>query len=347
MIIAVNILHNLALADYSTMHLGGPVAHVAEIHNRQELEAALDWAKEQNLPTLMIGGGSNIIWRDEGFNGLLLINKVFGYQDFAEDETNHYLTIGAGEIWDSVVERSVVAGLTGIEALSLIPGSAGATPIQNVGAYGQEVSQTLVSVEVYDTQASDFITLPGFECDLTYRNSRFKTGPDRGRFFIMSLTLHLMKGNPFGPFYPAVQQYFDSNGVNDITPAKLREAVVNIRRAKLPDPAIINNCGSFFANPIIDKGTLVQIEADFGAAPNWKMDEGRFKISAAWLLEKAGFKDFHDDGTGMATWPTQPLVFINEKARSAADLLTFKQKIVADIEAKFHVTLIQELELLP
>lgn len=329
------------------MHLGGPAAHVAEIHNRPELTAALDWAKQQNLPVVMIGGGSNIIWKDEGFKGLLLVNKVAGYEDFAEDEENHYLTIGAGENWDSVVERSVAGGLTGIEALSLVPGTAGATPIQNVGAYGQEISQTLVSLEVYDIQDSSFKTLAASDCGFSYRNSRFKAGPDRGRFFIMSLTLHLMKANPQAPFYLSVQQYFDQNNIVSPTPADLRQAVVNIREAKLPDPVVVNNCGSFFANPIVDKGVLAQITADFGPPPNWEVGNGQFKLAAAWLIEQAGLKDYHDEATGMATWPTQPLVFVNEKARSTADLLAFRQKIIDTVQQKFHVTLTQEPELLP
>lgn len=343
----MNIFHNLSLADYSTMHLGGSAAHVAEIHDRQELTAALSWAKEQNLPVLMIGSGSNIVWRDEGFNGLLLVNKIEKYEDFKEDEENHYLTIGAGENWDSVALRSVASGLTGIEALSLVPGTAGATPVQNVGAYGQEISQTLTSVEVYDQKVGEFANLAGFECGFSYRSSRFKTGPDRGRFFIMSLTLHLTRANPLPPFYPAVQQYFEVNNISEVTPARLREAVVSIREAKLPDPAVVNNCGSFFANPIVDGGTLAQIEADFGPCPNWKLDNGKFKLAAAWLIEQAGFKDYRDEATGMATWPKQPLVFVNEKARSTADLLAFKQKIIDSVNQKFHVTLTQEPELLP
>src|SRR6185437_937146 len=121
----MNIFHNVVLADYSTMHLGGAAAHLAEIHDRGELQAALEWAESQQLPVIMIGGGSNIYWRDEGFNGLVLVNKVMRFEDFAEDDLNHYITVGAGENWDSVVERTVAAGLTGIEALGLVPGSTG------------------------------------------------------------------------------------------------------------------------------------------------------------------------------------------------------------------------------
>src|SRR5205807_7921105 len=131
---------NVDLRNYSTMWLGGAAAYLLEIYSRGELTTVLKWAEQYGLPVIMIGDGSNIIWRDEGFPGLVLVNKIMRYEDFDEDGTNHYITIGAGENWDSVVARTVVAGLTGIEALSLIPGTAGATPIQNVGAYGQEIA---------------------------------------------------------------------------------------------------------------------------------------------------------------------------------------------------------------
>lgn len=343
----MNIFHNIVLADYSTMHLGGTAAHLAEIHDRGELTAALQWAEQQQLPVIMIGSGSNIYWRDEGFGGLVLVNKCAGYEDFAEDESNHYLTVSAGENWDSVVERSVQAGLTGIEALSLVPGTAGATPVQNVGAYGKEIAQTLVSCEAYDNQAKKFVTIPPSDCAFGYRTSRFKTGPDKGRFFITAITLHLMKGNPEPPFYKALQNYFDEHAIHEFTPGIVRDAVIAIRSAKLPDPALVANNGSFFANPVIDEGAFVQIQANYPDAPHWPQENGQVKLPAAWLLEQAGFKDMHDDETGMATWPTQTLVLVNEHARSEADLEKFKQKILTAVQQKFHITLEQEPELLP
>jgi len=343
----MNIFHNVVLADYSTMRLGGTAAHLAEIHDRDELIAALQWAEQQQLPAMMVGGGSNIYWRDEGFNGLVLVNKVVRYEDFAEDEENHYITAGAGEIWDSVVERTVQAGLTGIEALSLVPGSTGATPVQNVGAYGQEIAQTLVSVEAYDNQTKQFVTIPAVDCAFGYRTSKFKIGPDKGRYFIMSITLHLMKTNPQPPFYQSLQQYFDEHNIRSFTPQAVRDAVIAIRSAKLPNPEIVANNGSFFANPVIDGGTFVQIQADYPQAPHWQLEDGQVKLPAAWLLDQAGFKNVHDAETGMATWPTQTLVLVNEHAHSTADLEKFKQKIITAVEEKFHITLQQEPEMLP
>ena len=343
----MNVFQNVSLHDYSTMRLGGNARYVGEIHSRQELTDALEWAATQKVPVMMVGSGSNIVWKDEGYPGLLLANKILRFETFEEDAENIYITAGAGELWDSVVERTVDAGLTGIEALSLIPGTTGATPIQNVGAYGQEIATTLTTVEAYDTQEKKFVTIPVSDCNFGYRTSRFKT-TDHGRFFITAITLHLRRGNPLAPYYESVQKYLADNNIKDtVTPAVLRKAVIAIRRSKLPDPAVVANNGSFFANPVIDVGQANQLIANYPDMPQWPIKDGRIKIPAAWLVEQAGFKDFHDPETGMATWPTQALVFINEKAQRTADLLKFKQKVVSAVEQKFGIALEQEPELLP
>ncbi len=328
------------------MRLGGTVAYVAEITNRIELEEALAWADQQNMPIMMIGDGSNIIWQDDGFAGLLLVNKIKRFEETAEDEDNYYVTVGAGENWDSVVERTVSQGVSGLECLSLIPGTAGATPVQNVGAYGQEIAHVLVSVEAYDRQTKSFVSIPGFECAFGYRTSRFKT-TDRGRFLITAITLHLSRRPPKPPFYQALERYLTENAITDYSPQALRNAVIAIRRSKLPDPATVANNGSFFANPLIDGGTLAQIQANYPDIPHWPAADGRIKIPAAWLLEQAGFKDFHDSETGMGTWPQQPLVLVNEHALSTQQLLQFRQKILDAVYQKFEVLLEQEPELLP
>jgi UDP-N-acetylmuramate dehydrogenase len=344
----MQISNDVPLKDYSTMRLGGTAKYFAEIHSRSDIEEAVNWAVEHQVPPLMVGGGSNIVWRDEGFDGLLLVNRMMGYEEFPEDDQNVYITVGAGENWDSVVERSVQSGLTGIEALSLVPGTAGATPVQNVGAYGQEIDETLVSIEAYDLHTRQFITIPAADCAFGYRTSRFKT-TDRDRFFICSITLHLMRENPKPPFYRALGEYLAThhNG-KKYTPDDIRKAVIDIRSSKLPDPAEIANNGSFFANPLISTEDLSTLQSAYPDMPHWPTDDPDImKIPAAWLIEQAGFKDAHDEETGMATWPKQPLVLINEHAKSTADLLTFKQKIVDAVAAKFGITLVQEPELLP
>lgn len=341
----MNIVQNASLAKYSTMRLGGTAAYLTDIHDRIELQEALAWAEQRGLPVLMIGGGSNIIWRDEGFPGLIMVNKIMRYEETNPDADNYYVTIGAGENWDEVVAKTVAKGAAELAPLSLIPGTAGATPIQNVGAYGQEIANVLLSVEAYDTHTKTFLNIPAAECAFGYRTSRFKT-TDRGRFFITAVSFHLTHNPPKPPFYAALQRYFDENNIHDYTPQAIRDAVIAIRQSKLPDPAKVANNGSFFANPIVDEGTFAQLQADYPNIPHWATGTG-IKISAAWLLEQAGFKDLHDPQTGMGTWPAQPLVLVNEKATSTAQLLAFRQKIVDTVKTKFDIGLQQEPELLP
>ena len=342
----MKILENVSLADHSTMRLGGTARYLTTVETNMELIEALSWAEKQKVPVIMIGTGSNIVWKDEGFPGLIIINHIQRYETYNEDDENFYITAGAGENWDTVVERTAQAGLTGVEALSLIPGTVGATPIQNVGAYGQEISQTLTTIEAFDIKERDFVTIRSDDCGFGYRTSRFKT-TDRGQFFITAVTLHLRKANPTPPFYASAQKYFYDNGITEVTPQILRNAVIAIRQSRLPDPAVINNNGSYFANPIIDSDDLVRIRAGYPTIPSWTLEDGRAKIAAAWLIEQAGFKDAHDEATGMGTWPAQALVLVNEKAKSTADLLAFKKKIVDSVQQKFGITLVQEPELLP
>lgn len=342
----MNVLHDVALGDYSTMGLGGRAAHLVTIDSRMELLEALSWAREQSVPVVMIGGGSNIIWRDEGFSGLVIVNHIQRYETFKEDDSNIYITAGSGELWDTVVERAAQAGLTGIEALSLIPGTTGATLVQNIGAYGQEISDTLVTAEVFDTEIGDFITMRAEDCGFGYRTSRFKT-VDRGRFFITAITLHLTKGQIQPPLYASLAAYVAENNITDLSPMAIRQAVIAIRTSKLPDPAITRNAGSFFANPIVSTSQLAELRYAHPNLPGWAFGDDRIKLPAAWLIEQSGFKNIHDEATGMGTWPAQPLVLINEKAKTTADLLIFKKKIIDGVNSKFGITLVQEPELFP
>lgn len=337
---------NVPLQAYSTMRLGGTAAYLSEVNDRFEIPKLLAWAKERQLPVLMVGDGSNLFWRDEGFPGLVLVNRIMRFEVFEQDETTWYLTVGAGENWDSTVARSVSMGLNGIAELSLIPGTAGATPVQNVGAYGREISEVLVTIEAYDTQTERFVTIPASEGNFGYRTSRFKT-TDKGRYFITAITMVLRKENVQPPYYDAVQTYLKENNISEPRPVDVRGAVIEIRSNKLPDPKLVANNGSFFANPIIPQAQLVPLREAFMNIKYWAHGDSDVKVSAAWLIEEAGFKDFHDSETGMATWPKQPLVLVNEHANSTADLLHFKQKIIDAVQAKFGITLQQEPELLP
>lgn len=342
----VRILENIPLSDHSTMRLGGPARYLADITDRFEIAPAIAWAAEHKMPVIMIGNGTNIVWRDEGFPGLVLVNKIQRFEAFNIDSDNMYLTVGAGENWDSVVERTVSMGFSGLEELSLIPGTVGATPVQNVGAYGREIKDVLTTLEAYDIRQGKLVTIPASECAFAYRTSRFKT-TDRGRFLISSVTFHLVRKLPQPPFYDSLRLYFADKGITSFTPRVVREAVIAIRSAKLPDPRIVANNGSFFFNPYISSDKLSQLMEVFPVLAYSVAADDRIKVSAAWLVEQAGFKDFHDTETGMATWAKQPLIIVNENARSTADLLKFKQKIVDAVRSKFGISLEQEPELLP
>lgn len=340
------ILRNIPLSGYSTMRLGGNAAYLTEITDKSEIPQALSWAKERELPTIMIGIGSNIIWRDEGFPGLVLVNKIMGYQEYQEDPDNLYVTVGAGENWDESVAKIVAKGYSGIEELSLIPGTVGATPVQNVGAYGREIKDSLTTVEAFDTRTNQLVTVAAADCAFAYRSSRFNR-EDKGRFFITAITLHVTHNKPQPPFYASVQSYFDANNITDYSVQTVRDAVIAIRSAKLPDPSIVANCGSFFYNPIVSNEVQQKLLQEDSSLMFWPLDGGKVKLSAAWLVEKAGFKDVHDEQTGMATWPKQPLVLVNEHATNTAALLSFKQKIIDTVKSQFGIELQQEPQLLP
>ncbi len=340
----MNFQQNVPLSQYSTMRLGGNANYLTEIASVEELKQALAWADQHGLPAIMVGSGSNIVWRDEGYPGLVLINKITGFE-VVDDEMGTYLTVGSGENWDSVVQRAVELDLSGIECLSLIPGTAGATPVQNVGAYGQDISQTLVTLTLFDTSSKTMLTMSASDCQFSYRSSIFKNNP--GKFMITSITLMLRKDHILPPFYHSLENYLSGHGITDYSPASIRQAVIDIRRSKLPDPSQVANCGSFFANPEIDKSALGLIEENYPGVSNWPSGTDKVKLSAAWLISKAGYADFYDQETGIATWPSQPLVFINKNAASTADLLAFAGKVQAKVKEMFGVDLILEPLLLP
>jgi UDP-N-acetylmuramate dehydrogenase len=342
----MKIAENVSLASYSTMRLGGTARYLSEVNNQQELQELITWAKTNNLPMIMIGRGSNIIWKDEGFSGLVMVNKIMGRQILAEDGHSATLKIFSGENWDKTVDWAVGKKLTGIEYMSLVPGTVGAAPVQNVGAYGGELSDTLLELEAYDTQLGGFVKLQNHDCGFSYRTSRFKT-TDHGRFFIISIALTLRKTNPVPPFYETLQKYLDDHGVHKYTPKAIRKAVIDIRQSKLPDPEKVANNGSFFTNPIVDAANYLVLQRQYPDIKGWPLQDGRMKIAAGWLVEKAGFKGVRDEQTGMATWPSQALVLVNEGAQSTANLLAFRQKITDKVQQMFGITLEQEPELLP
>lgn len=339
----MDIQSNISLAAYSTMRLGGPTKFLATAANPGELVELINQARSQNLPFFVLGGGSNVIIRDEGFAGLTILNRIAGFDVLSQDNGDTVIKIGAGENWDSVVKRTVEMNLTGIEALSAIPGTAGATPVQNVGAYGQEISDTLVELEAYNTETNQFVVLKNEDCAFSYRSSIFKD-PTKRHHVIINITLRLSQGNPTPPFYQSLQTYLDTHQITYFTPQVIRDAVIAIRADKLPDPSIYPNTGSFFKNPIIEKWQYEELRKEYDDMPGYAMDNDHIKVPASWLIERAGMKGH--EGHGMRTFDKNALVLVNVSAKSYTDLEAFKEEIRGAVRDQFRINLEQEPETL-
>lgn len=341
----MTIAENVSLADYSTMRLGGPARYLATVQSEDELTEALSFARQSNVKIHICGGGSNTIFSDSGFDGLVIVNRILGISENVDGDTLE-LHIGGGENWDDVVALSVERGYFDIAALSLIPGTAGAAPVQNIGAYGQQVSDGIVSVRAYDVKNGEFVEILKQDCNFSYRHSRFNTA-DKGRFIITNIKLQLHRKSIRPPFYADVESYFQQHGVDSasVSPQQLREAVSTVRVIKLPDPRTIANTGSFFKNPVVTPEGYENLIARFPNLKAHQTDDGNLKLYAGQLIELAGLKDYHHDETGMATWKNQALVLVNESAESTRDLLKFKELVVDTVQKIFEITLVQEPEL--
>lgn len=327
------------------MRLGGNASYYCEITSADDLKKAIDFAKENNIPYKVIGEGSNIIWKDTGFDGLVIKNSLKGFEVLNDTDEFTDIKVASGEMLDDFIQKMTEKNLSGIECLSLIPGTVGATPVQNVGAYGQEISDTLLEVYAVDTSTGNEVVITNKDCSFSYRSSIFKTTA-RDRYIITAVSLRLSKSQLKPPFYQSLQDYLANNRISDYSPKNIRSAVIDIRSSKLPDWHKVANSGSFFANPIISKDKYNQLRATHPDMPGWQYGS-EIKVPAAWLIEKSGFKDFHDHETGIGTWKSQALVLVNENAKSTESLLKVKAEIVSKVQELFDIKLEQEPELLP
>ena len=336
---------NIPLTQYTTMKLGGPARFMTDVHTPDQLPELYRNAKSQNIPIFILGGGSNVIVHDDGFNGLVLRMRIPGFTVVAEDSASTTIKIGAGEPWDDIVARTVDMNLSGIEAMSAIPGTAGASPVQNVGAYGQEIADTLQSLEAYDSESDQFVQLAASDCGFSYRDSIFR-GAAMGRYCITSITIRLTKTAPQPPFYAALQKYLDEHDITLYTPKTIRDAVTAIRAEKLPNPSERPNTGSFFKNAIIEQWQLDDLQKTYPDVPSYDMGDGRFKVPTGWLIEKAGLKG--QLLNGMRIHDKNALVLINESASSYTDLAEARTEIIRTVRDAFRIEIAQEpLELKP
>ncbi len=326
---------NILISSLTTMRLGGPARYVLEVETPQDVSDAYGFAEQFNMPVFPLSYGANTLGHDEGYNGVIVINRMHGIEE--EVTPNGVkLKIMGGEYWDNVVEYSVNRNLTGIEALSKIPGLAAAAPIQNIGAYGQEISQVLESVYVYDSVTRTFKTLTNSDLKFSYRKSILNT-TERGRYFVISITLKLNTQTMPRPFYDSIERYIADHDITDFSPKSIRQIVSTLRTEKLPDPLKIPSSGSFFKNIFL---TDKQAEAaEFKGWPVRRSEKGN-KLSTAWLIEKAGLKGklLH----GIRISDKAPLVLINESAKNYNDLARAREEIINKIYDEFGFWLEQE-----
>ena len=351
----MQVRENVSLATFTTLGLGGRARLFVECATEEQVRAALSLAAERRLPMYVLGGGSNVVFPDAGFPGLVARITIGGI-DF-RDGSSPEVTAGAGIDWDTFAEGTVERGWTGVECLSGIPGTVGGTPIQNVGAYGQEIADTLVSVLCLDRTTLQRRTFAGPECGFAYRDSRFKQG-DRERFVVLEVTLRLARGERPRIRYPELERAVTGlAGFERAAPAEavrlVRQAVLALRRAKsmVIDPADPNtrSVGSFFTNPVLSAAAFAELEARWGAMPEGRSAPipsfpatGGTKVPAAWLVERAGFpKGFRRGGAGIST--QHALALVNFGGTSA-ELLALAETVRAGVESRFGVRLEYEPE---
>ncbi|HYL55516.1 MAG TPA: UDP-N-acetylmuramate dehydrogenase [Gemmatimonadales bacterium] len=350
------IREHVPLAPYTTLRLGGPARYFIESASENDVRAALAFGADRDVPVYILGGGSNVVFPDAGFPGLV-VRITIGGLDYRAGPLPE-VTAGAGVDWDTLVAGTVERGWTGIECLSGIPGTVGGTPIQNVGAYGQEVAETLVSVTCLDRTTLERKTFTATDCAFGYRDSRFKRG-DRGRYVVLDVTFRLARDRHPGIRYAELKNAVERvQALAALAPAEgvhlVRQTVLTLRRGKSmvldPNDPNTRSVGSFFTNPVLPVAAFAQLEARWrtmrGAQsspiPTFPAD-GAVKVPAGWLVEQAGFpKGFRRGGAGISS--RHALALVNFGG-TAAELLALAEEVRAGVESRFGVRLEFEPEI--
>ncbi len=332
---------NVPLSALTTFRAGGPARYFFDLSRAEELSLALSFAKQRDLPFFLLGGGSNTLFSDQGFEGV--VARFSGGTILFEKEGNNVLVYApAGVVWDELVKQAVSAGLYGIESLSYIPGSVGAAPVQNIGAYGTELSDVVESVDVYDLDRDRFLKFSNEECGFGYRNSFFKS-PEGKRFLVTGVTLRLSSQGVPNLSYKDVSDHF-LRTTPQKTPSlsEVRDAVIAIRKAKLPDVKDVGTAGSFFKNPIIEEAHFEKLKNDFPGMPGVSFGVGRVKVPAGWLLDSVGnFKGFSRGSVGV--WEKQALVIVNRGGATAFEIISLAREMAETIWKKTNIALESEV----
>ena len=321
------------LSAYNTLSLPCEAELYLSVFQLDQLRQALSWASRQQLPVHILGQGSNVVMPTQ-IDGLVIRMAVPGVS-YQRDGDDIYLRAGAGVLWSALVDDSLAKGYSGLENLSLIPGTVGAAPIQNIGAYGVELAQRVHSVETVDRQGRQH-RFSVQDCGFRYRDSHFKT-EWRGQHIITALTLTLQSdAEPVLSYEPLAAAFA---GKTAVTAQEVAQEVKRIRRSKLPDPAVLPNAGSFFKNPVVSESDFERLRGQFGELPHWPASSG-MKLSAGWLLQQAGWKGRREGALGMHS--EQALVLVNYGGADGRDIEAFSERLQKDIQARFGITLERE-----
>ncbi len=338
----LNFQEDFELIAYNSMGLASQAKYFVSVVTIEELKEALSFAETKNLRKLILGGGSNVLFITD-FEGLVINMALKGESIVKEDEAHVYLKVNAGENWHKFVLSCVEKGWGGIENLSLIPGSVGASPIQNIGAYGVELKDVFDSLEALDISTRKIRTFSKGECNFGYRNSIFKNEL-KNKVVITSVTFKLQKNAEPKVDYKALVDLLEDKGIFSPTIKDVSEAVIEVRKSKLPDPAKIGNTGSFFKNPIISIALFEELKKEYKNMPSYKVSNNFVKVPAGWLIEKAGWKGVREGDAGVHA--KQALVLVNYGKASGAQIWDLAMRIKASILKEFKIELTPEVNII-
>lgn len=333
---ALDVRRDVGLVALNTMHLPATAKFYAEVADARSLVSALDWAVEQKQPVIILGGGSNLVFTGD-VDGLVIRLCIRGRSWERAEGDEATLVLGAGENWHESVLYAARSGYRGIENLALIPGTAGAAPVQNIGAYGVELGDTLESVTAFDREGGQWVELANVDCEFGYRDSLFKRHP--GRYVITEVRLRLSRARPLQTGYRDLEEYLGETATNGLSPIAVAEAVMAIRRRKLPDPEILPNAGSFFKNPVVTKAAFSALKVGHPEIVGYEQPD-YVKLAAAWLIDQCGWKGYRNERVGVHN--RQALVLINHSEGDGQDILSLADRIKASVFEKFGVELEME-----
>lgn len=331
-------IEDFDLSKVTTFHVGGKAKYYGEVSSREDLKKVAEFAKTRSLPILVLGEGSNVLISDKKFEGVVirLVNKKITIKD-------DMVVCGAGMKWDDLVKICVDRNLYGIECMSGIPGTLGAAPVQNIGAYGQELGDVLVDLLVYDLRTNKLVKMTKRQCRFSYRNSVFKSPSNDGRYIIFEVRLKLNKGKFVANIkYDSLKKYFEDRKI--LTPGlvDVRKAVLSIRQEKLVDPKVYGNAGSFYKNPIVSLSTFKKIKNYYPNIPSHTVDDKSIKLFAGWLIETAGLKGKRIGDAAVSK--KNSLVLVNMDSARSEDVYSLSKFIQRKVRNKFNVILEPEVK---